>query len=87
MAAAPEAPPQQLTELESLQLKCNQVNNKTWFDVKNLYVHKSWYNISFFKSSFGFWREKSKRGLVFIKSEKCKSFLLVTIFTWMKEEV
>ena len=41
MAAAPEAPPQQLTELESLQLKCNQVNDKTWFVVKNVYVHKS----------------------------------------------
>merc|ERR1711899_42481 len=29
MAAAPEAPPQQLTELESLQLKCNQVTDES----------------------------------------------------------
>lgn len=29
MAAAPEQPPQQLTELESLQLKCNQVTDES----------------------------------------------------------
>ena len=35
MAAAPEQPPQQLTELESLQLKCNQVKMIiTIFDFK-----------------------------------------------------